>query len=60
MREYTEQHYLPAAAAYTARAADKGAVGKQIVDWRHSLEQKWALVHFGNGIVPAGGRSSRG
>ena len=27
VREYTERHYLPAAAAYRARAADKGAVG---------------------------------
>ena len=35
--EYTEQHYLPAAAAYRARIANKGAVGRQIVDWRHSL-----------------------
>jgi starch phosphorylase len=45
--EYTEQHYLPAAAAYHSRVANKGAVGKQIVDWRHSLEQKWATLHFG-------------
>ena len=47
VREYTEQHYLPAAAAYRERAANKGAIGKQIVDWQHSLEQKWAALHFG-------------
>jgi starch phosphorylase len=47
VREYTEQHYLPAAAAYRERAANKGAVGKQVLDWRHSLEQKWATLHFG-------------
>jgi starch phosphorylase len=47
VREYAEQHYLPAAAAYRARAADKGAAGRQLVDWRHSLEQKWATLHFG-------------
>ena len=34
--EYTEQHYLPAAIACQARVANKGAVGKQMVDWRHS------------------------
>jgi starch phosphorylase len=45
--EYTEQHYLPAAAAYRERAADKGAIGRQMVDWQHSLEQKWATLHFG-------------
>jgi len=47
VREYTEQHYLPAAASYRERAANKGAVGKQVVDWRHSLEQKWSALHFG-------------
>ena len=47
VREYTEQRYLPAATAYRERAANKGAIGKQIVDWRHSLEQKWAALHFG-------------
>jgi glycogen phosphorylase len=47
VREYTEQHYLPAAAAYRERAADKGAVGRQMVDWQHSLEQKWATLRFG-------------
>ena len=47
VREYTEQHYLPAAAAYRERAADKGAVGRQMVDWRHALEQKWPALRFG-------------
>jgi len=47
VREYTEQHYLPAAAACHSRVANKGAVGKQMVDWRHSLEQRWAALHFG-------------
>jgi starch phosphorylase len=47
VREYTEEHYLPAAAEYRARAADKGAVGRQIVDWQHSLDEKWAALHLG-------------
>jgi len=47
VREYTEQHYLPAAAAYAMRGANQGVVGKQVVDWRHSLEQKWASFRFG-------------
>ncbi|HEY9164603.1 MAG TPA: alpha-glucan family phosphorylase [Candidatus Kryptonia bacterium] len=47
VREYTDEHYLPAATAYRERAADKGAYGKQMVDWKHSLEQKWDMVHFG-------------
>src|SRR5436309_3665276 len=47
VREYTEQHYLPAAAAYRLRTSNKGAIGRQMVDWQHSLEQKWPTLHFG-------------
>jgi starch phosphorylase len=45
--DYTEQHYLPAAAAYLERAADKGAKGVELVNWRQALEQKWAALRFG-------------
>jgi starch phosphorylase len=47
VREYTEEHYLPAANAFHSRVANKGAIGRQMVDWRHSLEEKWAALHFG-------------
>ena len=47
VREYTEQHYLPAAAAYRERSADKGALGVQMVDWRRALGQKWNALRFG-------------
>jgi starch phosphorylase len=47
VREYTDQHYLPAAAAYHLRMANKGAVARQLVDWQHSLEQKWPALRFG-------------
>jgi starch phosphorylase len=46
VREYTEQHYIPAATAYHLRAADECAVGRQIVDWQHDLDQKWPALHF--------------
>ena len=48
VREYTEEHYLPAAIACQSRMANQGAIGKQIVDWRHSVEQKWPGLHFGS------------
>jgi len=48
VREYTERHYLPAAASYRARAADKGAVGKEVVNWKQTLKQKWATLRFGD------------
>jgi starch phosphorylase len=51
VREYTEEHYLPAAIACQSRIANKGASGKQMVDWRHSIEQKWPGLHFGSAKV---------
>jgi len=46
--DYMEQHYLPAAAAYRERAANKGAMGKQVVDWRHAVDGKWGSLRFGD------------
>jgi starch phosphorylase len=46
VREYTEEHYLPAARAYRLRVADRGAVGRKIVDWQHSVELRWGGLHF--------------
>jgi starch phosphorylase len=46
VREYVEQHYLPAAAAYRQRAADRGALGRQIVDWQHKVGQHWDALRF--------------
>jgi glycogen phosphorylase len=48
VREYTEQHYLPAAAAYRERAANNGALGKQVIDWKHAIDQKWGSLRFGD------------
>jgi len=47
VREYTEQHYLPAATAYLERVANKGAKGKQIINLLHTLEQRWDSLRFG-------------
>ena len=55
VREYTEQHYLPGAATYRERAADKGAVGKQMVDWQHALEKQWPALRFGEMKVETNG-----
>jgi starch phosphorylase len=56
VREYTEQHYLPAATAYHLRIANKSAIGRQVVDWQHSLEQKWATIRFGEVKVVTRGK----
>jgi starch phosphorylase len=48
VREYTEQHYLPAATAYHLRIANKGAIGRQMVDWQHAVDRKWGGLRFGD------------
>jgi starch phosphorylase len=48
VRDYSEQYYLPAATAYRQRAANKGAMGRQVIDWQHALDQKWGSLRFGN------------
>jgi starch phosphorylase len=53
--EYTEQHYLPAASAYLARAAGKGKIGVDMVNWRHELDQKWTALRFGEVKVETDG-----
>jgi glycogen phosphorylase len=55
VRDYTEQRYLRAAAAFHQRSADNGAIGRRLVDWRHDLEQKWELLRFGETKVETGG-----
>ena len=51
VREYAEQRYVPAAKAYKARALENGALGRRILDWKHSLEEKWLMLHFGEVTV---------
>ena len=48
VREYTEQHYLPAALAYKRRSANKGAGGKKIIEWQQSMNKHWPAMHFGD------------
>jgi starch phosphorylase len=55
VREYTERHYLPAAAAYRARTAHQGAVGRKMVAWEHALQGHWAALHFGEVKVNTSG-----
>jgi len=55
VREYAEQHYLPAAATYRERAANQGAAGGQMVNWKHSLEKQWPALRIGEVKVETGG-----
>ena len=46
IREYTENHYLPAASAHRDRAADGGADGSSLLQWKLGLERHWNSVRF--------------
>ena len=39
IREYTNDHYLPAAAGYDARAANDGSLGAELLRWQYSIAE---------------------
>jgi starch phosphorylase len=47
VREYTDSHYLPAAAAYRGRAANSGQRGAEILEWQRQLTSHWSRLKFG-------------
>ncbi len=47
VRQYTEEHYLPAAAAYSARAQSLGKAGSSVLAWQRDIVRRWKDVHFG-------------
>jgi starch phosphorylase len=47
VREYTQEHYLPAAAAYCGRAAERGKAGVELLQWQHTLAEHWTHIRFG-------------
>lgn len=47
VRDYTEKYYLPAAAKYRARTENSAELAKKIVGWKHSLDQTWNSIRFG-------------
>jgi starch phosphorylase len=55
VRDYTEQHYIPGAATYRARAKDRGAAGRQMVEWQHAMQQAWSALRFGEVKVETNG-----
>jgi hypothetical protein len=43
VREYTEEHYIPAAAAYAGRSSEAAA----FLAWKEKIARYWIDVHFG-------------
>lgn len=48
LREYVEQRYLEAAAAYHKRSAEGGKLAKELCHWQEELRAHWHEIHFGN------------
>jgi starch phosphorylase len=51
VRQYTEEHYLSAAAACKERAANQGALGADLLYWQTQLAKHWSMVRFGTAAV---------
>jgi starch phosphorylase len=51
VRQYTEQYYIPAAAAFRERAADRGAPAVELVNGLRDVARKWKNLRFGEVAV---------
>jgi starch phosphorylase len=51
VREYLENCYLPAAAAYCRRSANGSALGVELSTWSAAIAQHWPQVRFGEVTV---------
>jgi starch phosphorylase len=51
VRQYTEQHYLSAAAAFRQRAENRGSMGADLVAWQAELAKRWSALRFGPATV---------
>ena len=47
VRQYTEEHYIPAASAYATRTANDGRAGVNLLAWRQRIRERWGGVRFG-------------
>jgi glycogen phosphorylase len=47
VHEYTEKHYLPAAAAFRERAENQGVRGAELLKWQRELARLFSAVRIG-------------
>ncbi len=48
VRQYTEQHYLPAAKEFCERSANQSSKALEIVGWQTGLAKDWPKLRFGS------------
>ena len=51
VRQYTEEHYLSAAATYRQRAENQSSAGADLVAWQAELAKHWSALRFGPATV---------
>ncbi len=51
VRQYTEEHYLSAAADFRRRAENRGSLGGDLVSWEAELSKHWSALRFGSATV---------
>jgi len=51
VRQYTDEHYIPAAAAFRRRAEKRGSLGADVLNWQAQLAKHWSTVRFGSATV---------
>jgi len=51
VRQYTDEHYLSAAAALRQRTANRGSLGGDLVAWKEELTKHWTALRFGSATV---------
>lgn len=55
VRQYTEEHYLPAATEFRGRSAEDGKLASGLIAWTRELERHWAAIRFGSLTVDTQG-----
>ncbi|HTW66424.1 MAG TPA: alpha-glucan family phosphorylase [Bryobacteraceae bacterium] len=55
VRQYTEEQYLPAVAAFLERSTDGGKPALSFLDWTRELERHWPSIRFGSLTVETQG-----
>jgi len=55
VRQYTTDHYLPAAAAYRQRSADGCKKAAELCAWQRQVSERWAGIRFGDVTIETRG-----
>jgi glycogen phosphorylase len=58
VRQYTDERYVSAAAAFRKRDENRGALGADLVAWKAHLAKNWSSLRFGSATVQQQGEGN--